>query len=459
MNKYNYPKSYNTLNEDQKLIFDMLIWGYNNLKNFFLTGDAGVGKSYLINVLSEFCKLNAINLIKTAPTGIAAINIGGTTIHRQFKIPLTIVSEKLSNEQLRNIANILQYVDICLIEEVSMSRIDVFDNVMSNIVKANQIRKRKNKNPIMVILAGDFGQLMPIVRPEDRPIYKQINGREIGNGCSFNSHFWADYKFIPVVLKQPMRQSDINFCNALNNIKIGITKDLDYLNNNSSKTSLKNGIWLCGLNKTAETKNKECIDSLPGELYTSYANVYGKANINQTNFEEELHYKKGARVVMIMNDPSSENAYNNGSLGTITNCSDYSRFITIKLDNGNTINLAPVEQSFYDYKVVGEVVEEEKIGSIIQYPFKIGYAITIHKSQGQTYDKMNLVPEIFSPGQLYVALSRCKTLANIYIQPNTYGKKLIDKYVMTDIDVTNFLTKTEEVFEKFKAYYNKIKVA
>ena len=134
---------------------------------------------------------------------------------------------------------------------------------------------------------------------------------------------------------------------------------------------------------------------------------------------------------MIMNDPSSNNAYHNGSLGMISNCNGRSSHIEIKLDNGNYIDITPVEQDFYEYTVVNGKVIEEKVGSITQYPFKIGYAITIHKSQGQTYDKMNLVPEIFSPGQLYVALSRCKTLANIYIQPNSFGNKLIDKYVMT----------------------------
>lgn len=450
---YTYPKSYDTLNNDQKLLFNMMVWGYDNGKHFFLTGDAGVGKSYLIQVFTDFCELNDLNLILTAPTGVAATNIKGVTLHKMFKIPLTIVSETLSEQQLNNIYNIIQYVDIVLIDEISMARIDVFDNTMSVISRANKTRLRKNKRPIMVIVAGDFGQLMPVITSTDRELYKQLTGKDIKNGNCFESHFWKDLKIIPIILKQQMRQSDNQFCNILNNVKIGLSQDIPYLNSNSSQKPIENGIWLCGINKSADTKNVECLDKLEGKLYTSIADIVGKANINQTNLEEYLRFKIGARIVMLVNDNSNEHSYNNGSLGTITGYDKYLDEIYVKLDNGNTATIQPVEFDFYEYDVVNGEVIKEKVGYIRQFPFKIGYAITIHKSQGQTYEKMNLVPEIFSPGQLYVALSRCRTLSNIYIQPDAFGNKLQSKYIMIDPEVIKFLEDTKSIFERFKEFF------
>lgn len=452
MRKYRYPDAYNTLNDDQLLIFDMMLWGYNNSRHFFLTGDAGVGKSYLIRTLSDFCRLNNINLIKVAPTGIAAINVSGMTIHRLFRVPTHVVTEDLDDKQEDNCYDMIQYVDICLIEEISMTRIDVFDNVMANIKRANEYRKTFGKKPIMVILAGDFSQLPPVIRSDDAATYKKITGKDIGNGYCFNSHYWPEYKFIPLILRQQMRQSDSEFCNALDHIKLGKKEDLTYLNSQSSLNPIPNGIWLCGTNATAEAKNLECMKNL-AKGHVNYAEKYGKVDMSQTTFLDELTYAVNARVVMLIND-NDTHAYINGSLGTITKVYVRQKKVEIKLDNGNLITVEPFTQTFYEYEVFEGKILEIKVGSITQFPFKIAYAITIHKSQGQTYDQMNLIPEIWSPGQLYVALSRCKTLANIYIQP-TNGQKIMAKHVKADPDIVNFLMCMDSTFERFKEFYKK----
>lgn len=454
MRSYKYPDTYNTLNEDQSLIFDMILWGYNNGRHFFLTGDAGVGKSYLIRTWSDFCKLNNINLVKVAPTGVAAINVGGMTIHRLFKVPTHVVSEDLDDKQEDNCIDMIQYVDVCLIEEISMARIDVFDNLMANIARANEYRESYGKKPIMVILAGDFSQLPPVVRPDDAATYKKITGKDIENGYCFHSHYWPEYKFIPLVLRQQMRQSDSKFCNALDNIKIGKKEDLPYLNSNSAQELIPNGIWLCGTNATAEEKNLECMKGL-AKSHTNYAERYGKVDMSQTTFVDELKYAVNARVVMLINDNESH-AYINGSLGTITKVYTRKQKVEIQLDNGNLITVEPFTQKFYEYEVIEGRVIEKQIGSITQFPFKIAYAITIHKSQGQTYDQMNLIPEIWSPGQLYVALSRCKTLEKIYIQPVS-GQKLRATHVKTDPDIVKFLMCMDSTFERFKEFYAKHK--
>lgn len=452
MRQHRYPETYETLNEEQSLIFEMLLWGYNNEKHFFLTGDAGVGKSYLIRAFSDYCKLNHINLVKVAPTGIAATNINGMTMHKMFRIPTHVVDQTLDKYQKDNVRHMIQYIDILLIEEVSMARLDFFNNVMANIAYANAYREKRNKKPIMVILAGDLGQLMPIVKDEDKINYKEMTGKDMGSGCCYTSHFWNKYNFIPLVLTQQMRQSDLKFCDALNNIKIGKTDDINYINTNSSQTPITDGIWLCGRNDTAEKKNIECMNKLT-KTYTNIAYTHGKVDMNQTTFMKELVYAIGARVVMLIND-NENGKYINGSLGTITEIYNKEKRVKIKLDNGNTIIVEPFTQSFYEYYVLNGKIVEEQVGYLTQFPFKIGYAITIHKSQGQTYDKMNLVPEIWSPGQLYVALSRCKTLANIYIQP-IYGNKIMAKHVKADPTTIKFLETINQTYNKFKEFYKK----
>lgn len=448
MINFKFPKSYDTLNDDQKLIFNMLIYGFASNQHYFLTGDAGVGKTYLLNTFDEFCYMNNINFMKTAATGVAATNIKGVTLHKGMKIPLSIVDEDLTPSQYANIVKTLQYVDILLIEEVSMVRIDVFDNAMANIVEANKKRVKANKNPIMVLLSGDFGQLSPVLTKDDAKNYLKLTGRELGDGCCHKSHFWEDFDIKPLMLTTPMRQIDAQFCRALNNIKIGIKSDVDYLNNNSAKQPLNKGIWLCGYNKTADAKNAESLYNLPGQMYTSTAIIKGNANIKHTNLAEKLMYKVGARVMMTMNE---QNVCHNGSLGTIKHV--WPNCVDIELDNGRTLKCIRAVVPFYEYDVVGGKIQQTQVGTVEQYPFKIGYAITIHKSQGQTYDAMNLVPEIFMPGQLYVALSRCKALANIYIQPDSYGQKITDKKVLPNPETVKFLIKTDAKFTEWKQNY------
>lgn len=446
-----YPAIYNTLNADQNLIFDMLIWGYENGKHFFFTGNAGSGKSYVINAFYQFCMLNNINLAQTASTGVAATNINGTTVHRMFKIPAQVITEDLLKDQYCNCSTVLRYIDICLVDEISMLRLDVFDNFMANIEQANEYRAMEGKKPIMIILVGDFSQLAPVIKPTDQALYNQLTGNDLGNGYCYHSHYWSEYKFIPLLLKQPMRQSDMTFYNALNEIRYGIDTSIDYINDNSSKAVIQNGIWLCGTNATAELKNNDCMKNLKNS-HTNIAEKYGHVDMSQTTFIEDLTYAVKARIVMLINDP--DNKYVNGSLGTITKIYTNTLKVEIQLDNGNLIQVEPFTQKFYEYVVEDEQLERREIGSLTQFPFKTAYAVTIHKSQGQTYDQMNLIPEIWAPGQLYVALSRCKTLENIHIQP-VCGHKLITNYVKADPDVINFMNCMEKVFKRFTVFYSK----
>lgn len=452
MRNYTYPKIYDTLNDDQKLAFQMLVYGHDSGVNFFLTGDAGTGKSYLIDAFYQFCCLNGLTMLKCAPTGVAATNIGGVTMHRMFKLPLSVLTEKLEGNQYANLYKIVSHADVMFIDEISMARIDMFGNAMSQLREANKIRERSGRPPVQVIVCGDFGQLMPVVTDNDRELYKQLTGRDIGTGCCYNSHWWDDLAFQPILLTKPMRQNDAAFCRALDNVKIGIKTDINYLNQNTAQSPVKDGIWLCGYNNTAAEKNARGIYNLPGEALTSRAVVTGKANIKQSNFVENLIYKEGARVVMTMREmgnPSSP--YDNGSLGTIVTAGR--DWVRIRLDRGPTVVVNKIKLPFYDYQVCGGRVEPREVGSITQFPFKIGYAITIHKSQGQTYDKMNIVPEIFAPGQLYVALSRCREIGQIYVQPDGAGRRITPEKILPNPEVVKFLIGQDAKYTDFKAYF------
>ena len=456
MKNRRFPAEYATLNDDQKYAFQALAYGYDSGKNYFLTGDAGTGKSYLIDVFTKYCDINNINLLKCAPTGVAATAIGGVTMHRLFKLPLTVLTDRIEGSQYANMYKTLVYADIIFIDEVSMARVDAFGNAMAQIRAASQYRAKNGKNPIQVILCGDFGQLMPVITQKDRELYAEVTGRDIGNGCCYNSHWWAEFDFQPILLSQPMRQSDPGFCKALDNLKIGVKTDMDYLNQNSADKPQDGGIWLCGYNNTAAEKNALGIYNLPGELYESDAEVTGKANVKQTNFAEKLLYKVGARVVMCMQAPRNGGgamAYHNGSLGTITARSRSGDGVYVKLDSGLSTWVNKIDLPFYDYTVHDGRIQPVEIGHVCQFPFKIGYAVTIHKAQGQTYDKMNLVPEIFMAGQLYVAMSRCKELGKIYIQPDAYGLKITPDKIRANMETVKFLIDTDAKSANFKNWF------
>lgn len=450
MKRYNIPLSYDTLNDEQKTAFDMLKYGLDAGQNYFLTGDAGVGKSYLIGVYAEFCKRNNLTMLKAAPTGTAAVNIKGTTLHKLFRLPFTICEAKPTDKQIDNIWGIISQADVIFIDEVSMVRVDIFENIMNQITKSNEIRTRRGKQKTQVIISGDFGQLKPIVTAEDKKLYAELTGRDIGHGCCYDSGMWPVMDFAPIMLHAQMRQADPKFCSVLDDVRIGISCDLDYINANSAKSEIPDGIWLCGYKNTAAEKNALGLYRLPGDLLSSKAIVRGKAKVEQTNCADELIYKIGARVMMIRNQGHE---YHNGSLGAIRSQRPDGT-IMIDLDEGRSVAVEKVQFSFYEYKIgFSGQIEQVETGSVTQYPFKIGYAVTIHKSQGATYDKMNLVPEIFAVGQLYTALSRCRSVSGIYIQPDKLGRKITPDKLMPDKEIVKFLIEQNGKAADYKAYF------
>lgn len=412
------------LNREQLAVFERL----TNGENIFITGNAGTGKSFLVKAFDDWCEDNGITLVKTAPTGVAAMEISGATLHSQFKLKIGLDFDKPTKYPAW-----LDSADAILIDEVSMLRIDIFDKIMAVLLLANESRRlKKKKKPIQIIFCGDFYQLAPVINKDERPFLTDHYRKDVGGGYPFQSKFWRLFDVKMCNLTTIIRQQDGAFCNALDKCKTGDPSFIRWMQQVSAPREISGAIWVCGKNATAKQKNDENLARLSGRAYRSAVEYKGSASKKDKLCDEIFEYKIGARVVMLKND--SEGMYQNGSMGTITD--KVGDVIRVKIDNnGETVDVERAEFPKYEYKM-GTVpvkdkdgnptgknkkkLQQKKIGSAMQYPMKLGYAVTIHKSQGQTYDAMNLEPEIWDFGQLYVALSRCKTAENIFISRPLY---------------------------------------
>lgn len=419
-------------NPDQKDYFYQMIEG----ANIYLAGNAGTGKSHLIRGFIAFCERTKKKLLKSASTGIAAVNIGGVTIHSLFGLSAndlqTVNLVKPVKSIPSKVKKVLEIAQILLVDEISMVRIDLFDKIMSYILIENQERERKGRKPVQLIFVGDFFQLPPVIdskKTMDDKVLKEAYGRDVGAGYCFQSRLWKTMNMKLCMLTEVVRQSDEQFCDALDKCKLGDKSCLNYFMQNASKYETKDAIWLYGKNASAFEKNKECLNELKTRIRCFEAEYDGSATKDDGLCEDKLWLKEGARVLMTANDPSHR--FYNGSMGTVIKFGDDYIAVRIDGDNGTiTVNRKSYEKREYVEEVVTETIDkpdgtQEKksvstltlkvTGSVEQYPMKLGYAITIHKSQGQTYEAMNLAPEIFTIGQLYVAMSRCKTIENVFI--------------------------------------------
>lgn len=464
------------LNPEQKLFFEKM----KNGENVFITGNAGTGKSFLVNAFREYCETAEKKIAVTAPTGIAALNVEGVTLHSFFRIPFGLDNtlKTLTDEEFLNfksgksenpkekkktgtekVFQILMRLDVLLIEEISMVNISMFDYVMQIIGCVNRERKLKKKKDIQLVMSGDFFQLPPVVPDEEKIHLCQFYRADVRNAYAFQSRYWRTYNVALCRLTKIIRQKDADFCKALDDCKYGRTKCVDYFNTHFAKEVQPEAIWICGKNRTAEKRNQEELDLIDSPQLESSAVYHEECTKKDGLCLDNFVYKKGARVVMTVN--SEDNRYCNGSLGTISDTGNDTKgsFIEVKIDgDSETVKVYRHKFSKYRYtqkkeeipvldrdgkpvsdkngkpKVKKEIrLTKEEAGFVTQFPMKLGYAVTVHKSQGQTYDAVNLTPEIFLDGQLYVALSRCRTVEKIFCL-----KQLQERMVKTCSDVLDF---------------------
>ena len=370
--------------------------------NVFLTGKAGTGKSFLVDYF--VAKHSEKNIVKCAPTGVAALNIEGSTIHRTFGVPVRLLGHNdvcSSNDRL----DVLKKADVILIDEISMCRIDVFEYVIRSLNRVGI----KNKQ---LILVGDFYQLPPVLTPADTPAFNQLYGDRL---YAFESDLWYSSNLLTLELTEVKRQNEQNekrFLDSLSHIREGIP---DFSIFQIANRADDNAVSLCPTKAKAKEINDAHLRQLPNHKHYM-ASIMGSVLESDMVADKELVLAKDARIIMLVNDTGGR--WVNGSMGTVAELRD--NHITVQIDNGGDCRVDPYTWSIKEYVLEEDEVTREKrvvekeIGSFTQFPLKLAWAITIHKSQGQTYDKVNIYNGFFANGQMYVALSRCKTLGGIH---------------------------------------------
>lgn len=315
----------------QKYAYEVANMGYN----IFLTGNAGTGKSFIINKFIQDKEDAGLNIMKLAPTGIAASNINGTTLHNQFDMPLGPLVKY--NNSYDDMDEVLVETDIIIIDEISMCRMDMFDFVGGKILRANRIRKNRGRKVIQLIVVGDFFQLPPVIKEDEREVLSTYYGKDIGLGFAFQSKLWNIFEFKNIILTEVIRQTDRVFLEHLNRVRIGDKSSLDFFLNNCSKHEIKDAINLCGKNIEVNRINTRKLNELPGDIIEYRAILDGDVNYNDTIAEFNLELKIGARIMTLVN----QDGYTNGSFGTITKLEH--DFVYVLLDIGYEVQIARYE--------------------------------------------------------------------------------------------------------------------
>ncbi|MET3538509.1 helix-turn-helix domain-containing protein [Chryseobacterium limigenitum] len=404
--------------------FDLI--EYTN-RSVFLTGKAGTGKTTFLN---DFVKRTKKKHIVVAPTGIAAINAGGVTIHSMFGLPLRTflpTTDRIDTSLANNIADLMPHfkyrkdklkllreVEVLIIDEVSMLRADVLDMMDFSL---RFIRRNSQRfGGVQMLFIGDLYQLPPVVR--DEHILKMF----YNSPFFFDSHAIKEVPLLTIELTKVYRQSDESFLDILNAIRDGDTASIDFEHLNERydpifETGTESYVYLCSHNKMADEINQEKLKEIKVDPTTFEAKLFGEFKENQFPNEQFLELKIGAQVMFIRNDISGEKRYFNGKLGEISALDENE--IKVVLDGSEreiTVKREVWEQKKY-FLDTEKNIKEEVLGSFEQFPIKLAWAVTIHKSQGLTFDKVIIdAGKSFTAGQVYVALSRCRTLEGIVLK-------------------------------------------
>lgn len=421
-------EKYNTLTDEQKAIYEKAMKG----ENLFITGGAGTGKSYLLNTIIEALEAKNKNVLVAAPTGMAAVTIQGVTIHKLFKIGIGIVDDRLiTPKKLKSMLSdnydLIHEANTLIIDEISMCRADVFSRVARMLVAEGM-----EGHNIQIILCGDFFQLPPVINKQEQAYFRQIKNPE---GWAFATPEWKSLNIQTCQLNTIIRQKNPDFAQALNEIRHGNPHGLLYICN-TPKQNIPSGINLCGTNRKASEINSREMQKLNKPLKTFTAKVtFNPNNLNtykeiSTITDNEITLCENAKVIITSND--RDERYFNGTTGIIKKIQKEK--VIVKLDDSDeTVTIAPKIYNIYNYKIGGnKKISKEKIFSFEQLPLKPGWAITIHKSQGRTYNKMILETGSMWPmeGLLYVALSRITNIENLYIcgwKSNVYNMRQLLK--------------------------------
>ena len=382
-------------------------------RNLFITGGAGAGKSFAIRYIASELQLAQKNVVILAPTGLAAFNVHGQTIHSFYGFRDDVLDEGNTGIVSPLILKKLQAIDTLIIDEISMVRSDTFVAMDRMLRLATGTDLAFGGKQLIVV--GDYFQLPPVVPDELIKVYLQQHFNGI---YAFNTEAWQQANFSVINLTTIYRQKDITYLNMLNDIRlfsIGVTKSIDAINCycqqlNAYQHDDSLHINLCARNRDSDAINLQYLANLPGEEYIYPAQIIDYVPFDFNPVSRQLSLKVGARVILLKNSFN----HSNGSMGYITDLSASS--ITVKLDFGNSVYVNPDIFEYKEYELEGDSIISVTKGAIIQFPIALGKSISIHKSQGMGFDRVNVVTGksgCFEQGQLYTALSRVTSLSGL----------------------------------------------
>ncbi|HLD75665.1 MAG TPA: AAA family ATPase [Candidatus Norongarragalinales archaeon] len=402
--------------------------------NVLITGKAGTGKSTLLNHFRNTTKKSVAVL---APTGVAAINVQGQTIHSFFGFRPDITPEKV-RKLPRERLDLYESLDAVVIDEVSMLRADLLDCI-EKFLRLNGPSKGKPFGGTKMIFVGDAYQLPPVVTPRDKELFSSF----------YQSPYFFDSKAFQraaveyIELEKIYRQKDGQFIGLLNAIRNSTLTDSHIRLLNTRCTDDSEGsldVTLTSVNERADQINEERLGLLEGKLHHFKAKIKGNMEENQYPTSEWLQLKEGAQVMMLNND--SDGRWVNGTMARVTRFtqeSGKSESVIAVLDDRQEVEVSPFRLDVFRYVFVpaSQSLGTQSVGSFTQHPLRLAWAVTIHKSQGKTFDRvrLDLSRGLFAPGQLYVALSRCRTLEGIQLT-----KPVGKKHAWVDWRVVKFST-------------------
>ncbi|MDO4986330.1 MAG: AAA family ATPase [Prevotella sp.] len=413
-------------------------------RSLFITGKAGTGKTTVLKEITAQCKKNKKNVVVLAPTGIAAKNADGVTIHSFLHLPLGpyIPGMRVANLYALNPYEIgvVKKIDIIIIDEVSMVRCDMLDEI-DDVLR----HYRKSNRPfggVQIVLFGDLYQLMPVATEEDWDKLKEY----YVSPYFFNSKILQRMGCPMFELKVIHRQDNRNFVTLLNNVRLGKVSqtEMKELEGRYKKYFVPQDnegyIRLTTHNWRSRKYNQTRLENLPGEVYEYKAYIDDFFPKDEYPTDYVLQLKRNARVMFIKNDNDS-NEYVNGTLGTVISLGE--RSIRVKTDEGVVIDVERQSWDFYRYHINKRTNEIEAVlcGSFKQYPLKLAWAVTIHKSQGLTFDKVIIdAGKAFTYGQVYVALSRCRKFHGIVL-----ASPINSNIIKTDPVVSEYMSSVSRV--------------
>lgn len=389
----------------------------------FLTGKAGTGKTtFLKNILNKLNKRNVV----VAPTGVAAVNAGGVTIHSFFQLPfcpyLPDVPELLTEYQMpehkkqlrKNKANVIRTLEVLIIDEISMVRADLLDAIDDTLR-----RYRRSSRPfggVQLLMIGDVHQLPPVVTDEEKPYLERV----YPSPFFFHSKALQRLEYVTIELQTVYRQQDGDFLRLLNNVRDNrmdaATFELlnsRYMPDEGVSGSSESPIRLTTHNYQADEINRKRLGSLSGKSHTFNAKIKGNFPESSAPTELTLEFKKGAQVMFVKNDSTGQRRYYNGKIGVVESFDDEAIWIESESESIE-VKCETWENVKYEINQKNNQIEPRVDGTFEQFPLKLAWAVTIHKAQGLTFDKVVVdAASAFAYGQVYVALSRCRTLEGL----------------------------------------------